>query len=113
MPKDARKRFVSQGMDGGDNVLEGYECAYEMTATGFTWEAVIPWMNLSGEHPLMKKCEIPVYEPAVGDVLSVNFTISDIDYPCPGTEYIPQLAWTGNQKIHKDPSQWGSVTLAE
>lgn len=115
VPKDVRQRFVSKGMDGGENVLEGYECAfrYNDAKDGFTWEAVVPWMNLSGENPLMKKCELPVYTPAAGDVLSVNFTISDIDYPCPGTEYIPQLAWTGSQKIDKDPSLWGSVTLAE
>lgn len=106
VPKEARQRFVSTGMDGGESVLEGYECAVAMTTTGFTWEAVIPWACFSNEN-------IPVYAPQPGDVLSCNFAITDISYPCPGTEYIPQLAWSGTQNIGTNPSEWGSVTLAE
>ena len=56
---------------------------------------------------------MPLYTPAVGDVLLCNFEITDISYPCPGTEYIPQLAWTGGYKIGVNPSLWGTVTLAE
>ena len=106
VPKDARQRFVSKGMDGGENVLDDYQCAVEMTTAGFTWEAVIPWACFSNK-------KIEVYTPAVGDTLSCNFVITDISYPCPGTEYIPQLAWSGNYKIDVNPSLWGSVTLAE
>lgn len=106
VPKDNRQRFVSVGMDGGEGVLEGYECAVEMTTTGFTWEAVIPWACFSNKN-------IEVYAPQAGDVLSCNFAITDISYPCPGTEYIPQLAWSGTQKINNNPSEWGTVTLAE
>ncbi len=106
VPKDARQRFVSVGMDGGESVLDGYECAVQNTATGFIWEAVIPWACFSNK-------KIEVYTPAAGDVLSCNFAITDISYPCPGTEYIPQMAWSGNQKINTNPSLWGSVTLAD
>lgn len=106
VPKDARQRFVSVGMDGGESVLDGYECAVQPTATGFIWEAVIPWTCFSNK-------KIEVYTPAAGDVLSCNFAITDISYPCPGTEYIPQMAWSGNQKINTNPSLWGSVTLAD
>lgn len=106
VPKDVRERFVSVGIDGGESVLDGYECAIEMTTAGFNWEAVIPWTCFSNDR-------IAVYTPAAGDTLSCNFAITDIDYPCPGTEYIPQLAWNGTQKINTDPSLWGSVTLAE
>ena len=106
VPKDKRQRYVSVGMDGGENVLEGYSCAIAMTATGFIWEAVIPWSCFSNK-------KIEVYTPAAGDTLLCNFAITDISYPCPGTEYIPQLAWTGSQKINTNPSLWGTVTLAE
>ena len=106
VPKDARQRFVSVGIDGGESVLEGYECAIEMTTTGFNWEAVIPWTCFSND-------KIEVYSPVSGDTLSCNFAITDIDYPCPGTEYIPQLAWNGTQKINTNPSQWGFVTLVD
>ena len=113
VPKDSRLRFVSLGMDDGESVLPGYECAVQKTVTGFTWEAVIPWADLSSENTLAKKNKVEKYTPAAGDVLSCNFVITDISYPCPGTEYIPQMAWCGSQKIDKDPSLWGSVTLAE
>lgn len=106
VPKESRERFVSMGVDGGESVLEGYECAIEMTTAGFVWEAVVPWSCFSNKN-------IPVYTPQAGDTLSVDFAITDIDYPCPGTEYIPQLAWTGTSGINTDPSGWGSVTLAE
>lgn len=106
VPKESRGRFVSKGMDGGESVLEGYECAVSMTTTGFNWEAVIPWTCFSNEN-------IPVYAPKAGDVLSCNFAITDISYPCPGTEYIPQMAWNGTQNINTNPGEWGSVTLAE
>lgn len=111
--KEVHQRFTSLGMDGGESVLDGYVCAVQMTATGFTWEAVIPWADLSGENSHTKKCTIPVYVPAAGDVLSVNFQFTDIAYPCPGTEYIPQLAWTGGPYIAVNPSLWGSVTLVD
>ena len=104
--KDLRQRFVSKGMDGGESAIEGYECAVNMTTTGFTFECVIPWATFSNN-------KIPVYEPKTGDVLSVNFAITDISYPCPGTEYIPQMAWSGTSAIQTNPSQWGSVTLAD
>ncbi len=104
--KENRQRFVSVGVDGGENVLEGYSCAIEMTTYGFNWEAIVPWTCFSNN-------KIAVYTPAVGDTLSCDFAITDIDYPCPGTEYIPQMAWTGSQNINSDPSLWGSVTLAE
>ena len=112
--KEVNLRFVSLGMDGGESVLPGYECAIEKTAAGFTWEAVIPWADLSKENSFAhKKCTLERYTPTAGDVLSCNFAITDISYPCPGTEYIPQMAWVGTQKINTSPAAWGSVTLAD
>ncbi|MBQ8161718.1 MAG: hypothetical protein IJ083_13360 [Clostridia bacterium] len=104
--KDLRQRYVSKGMDGGESVLDGFECAVQMTTTGFTWEAIVPWTNFANN-------KIEVYTPAAGDTLSVDFAITDISYPCPGTDYIPQLAWTGSALINTNPSLWGSVTLAD
>ncbi len=104
--KELRQRFVSKGMDGGESAIDGYECAVDMTTTGFTFECVIPWAAFSNN-------KIAVYEPKTGDVLSVNFAITDISYPCPGTEYIPQMAWSGTSAIQTNPSEWGCVTLAD
>lgn len=102
--KDLNQRFVSKGMEGGENVLEGYEVAAQLTSVGFIYEAVIPWSNFANDR-------IPVYTPAAGDTISFNFAITDISYPCPGTEYIPQMAWTGDVNINTDPSLWGRLTF--
>ncbi len=102
--KDLRQRFVSKGMEGGEDVLTGYEKAAARTATGFIYEAIIPWVNFSNN-------KIPVYTPAVGDTVNFNFAITDISYPCPGTEFIPQLAWTGDLNINTNPSLWGRLTF--
>lgn len=102
--KDARQRFISKGMDGGESVLDGYKCAAQMTATGFIYEAVIPLTNFSNEN-------IPVYTPKVGDQIKFDFAITDISYPCPGTEYIPQMAWTGDLNINNNPSLWGLLVF--
>ena len=104
--KENRKRFISKGMDGGESVLEGYEVAAQQSATGFIYEAKIPWACFSNR-------DIAVYTPVVGDTVNFNFLITDISYPCPGTEYIPQMAWTGTAAMDTDPSQWGRLTFAE
>lgn len=106
VPKDNRERFISKGMDGGESVLEGYECAAEQTTMGFIFECRIPWACFSNER-------IAVYTPAVGDTVNFNFLITDISYPCPGTEYIPQMAWTGDLNINTNPSLWGRLTFAD
>lgn len=102
--KDARQRFISKGMDGGESVLDGYKCAAQTTATGFIYEAVIPLANFSNEN-------IPAYSPKAGDQIKFDFAITDISYPCPGTEYIPQMVWTGDLTINVNPSLWGTVTF--
>lgn len=104
--KELLERFTTKGMDGGENVLEGYEKASTLTTTGFVYEAKIPWSNFSN-------AKIPVYTPVAGDTINFNFAITDISYPCPGTEYIPQMAWTGNISINNNPSLWGRLTFAE
>lgn len=116
LPKDVMKsvRYKSIGMDDRENVLPGYDCAVNSTVTGFIWEAKIAWADLSKENENSdKKCSLEKYVPTAGDVLSCDFAITDIDYPCPGTEYIPEMAWTGTLKIKTNPSLWGSVTLAD
>ena len=103
---DLLKRFSSKGMEGGEDVLTGYERAAVLTTTGFVFEAVIPWANFSN-------AKIPVYAPKAGDAVKFNFAVTDISYPCPGTEYIPQMAWTGDLNINKNPSLWGNLVFAE
>lgn len=101
-----RQRFVSKGMDGGENVLEGYECAAQHTTDGIAYEAKIPWSCFSNE-------KIEQFVPQTGDMIQFNLLVTDISYACPGTEYIPQMAWTGTLDINLNPSLWGRLTFAE
>lgn len=122
VPKDSRKRYISAGLDGMEDVLsdkaakngqpEGYavgtkECVTE-NGTGFIYEARIPWAAFVER-------EIAQYCPAIGDTVNFNFLVTDIDYPCPGTEYIPQMNWTGYPTEYIDlyPACWGRLTFAE
>ena len=91
--KEYRQRFISKGIDGGEDVLtEGYERATQATSTGFIFEVKIAWANFANN-------KIAVYQPQSGDVVKFNVAVTDISYPCHGTEYIPQMAWTGTLEI--------------
>lgn len=106
IPLENRGRFVSKGMVGGEDVLNGYEKAVTVKVGGFIYEAKIPWQNFSNKN-------IPVYEPKSGDCINFDFVITDIGYPCPGTQYIPQMAWTGDISINYNPSAWGRLLLVD
>ena len=103
--KEYRQRFISKGIDGGEDVLtEGYERATQATSTGFIFEVKIAWANFANN-------KIAVYQPQSGDVVKFNVAVTDISYPCPGTEYIPQMAWTGTLEINTNPSLWGNLVF--
>ncbi len=107
--KNVRGRYVSKGVDGGEQVLDGYEPAAVQTTTGYCFEARIPWSCFAET----QRNTVALYTPAAGDVLNFNVLLTDIDYPCPGTEYIPQISWTGNPYADVSPAAWGRLTLAE
>lgn len=105
VPKDYRERFISAGMDGGEDVLtEGYEAKAVASTTGYIWECKIAWANFANK-------KIEKYTPASGDTVKFDIAFTDISYPCPGTEYIPQIAWCGNQGINTNPSLWGNLVF--
>ncbi len=106
IPVETRGRYVSKGMTGGEDVLNGYEKAVTTNASGFIFEARIPWENFSNK-------QIPVYVPQAGDCINFDFVITDIGYPCPGTDYIPQMAWTGDISINYNPSGWGRLLFVD
>lgn len=91
-------------LDGEDVLTEGYERATQATSTGFIFEVKIAWANFANN-------KIAVYQPQSGDVVKFNVAVTDISYPCPGTEYIPQMAWTGTLEINTNPSLWGNLVF--
>ena len=70
----------------------------------FIFEVKIAWANFANN-------KIAVYQPQSGDVVKFNVAVTDISYPCPGTEYIPQMAWTGTLEINTNPSLWGNLVF--
>jgi len=100
--KDYRMRFISRGMDGGEDVLTGYQAKAVASTTGYVWECAIPLPNFSND-------QIALYAPKSGDSVKFDVAFTDISYPCPGTEYIPQIAWCGTIDINKNPSMWGNL----
>ena len=100
--KDYRMRFISRGMDGGEDVLTGYQAKAVASTTGYVWECAIPLANFSN-------AKIAQYAPKSGDTVKFDVVFTDISYPCPGTEYIPQIAWCGTIDINKNPGMWGNL----
>ena len=97
-------RFSTQGMEGSDKVLQGYERTYTITDEGFIFEAVIPWANFSNDY-------IEAYVPTAGDTVNFDFCMTDNDYPFPNTQASVQISWSGSAESDKNPSVWGRVTF--
>lgn len=78
--KDLLERFTTKGMDGGEDVLTGYEKATVLTTTGFIYEAVIPWSNFSIR-------EFPYTPPlrAIRSTLTLLLPTFPIPAPAPST----------------------------
>lgn len=98
------KGINTKGINGGESVLNGYQHAAQQTTLGFIYEAIIPWSNFASS-------ELPLYTPKAGDRLGFDFVITDTQYPCPGEEYVPQIAWSGNSALAENPSVWGTIIL--
>ncbi|MBQ2953197.1 MAG: hypothetical protein IJE07_06530, partial [Clostridia bacterium] len=69
--------FDTCGEDGDEQVLDGYEACIVEIDGGYTLELVIPWTCLAGG-------DIPVFTPAAGMTVGVDFGMFDLDFPCPG-----------------------------
>ncbi len=97
--------FESIGMDGDEQVLDGYECAVQVIEGGYTFECVIPFANFSNDN-------IPVLAPEAGMTLGVEFGMFDLDFPCPGVATV-RIEWCANADADTNPSLWGTLTFSE
>ena len=55
---------------------------------------------------------IPALVPEVGQTVSVDFGMFDLDFPCPGVATV-RIQWAATDTVDTDPSQWGSMTFCE
>ncbi len=100
-----------QLFDGGD-----YEAAFKKIDGGATYEIKLPLHYLSND-------QIPQLSPAAGQTIGFDFSILDVDLPCPGIHSLrmqssADLTVTGDRKpamydVDNNPSLWGTLTFVE
>jgi hypothetical protein len=112
------KGYETKGEYGDELVFEDgdYEAAFQKTATGATYEIKLPLHYLAND-------EIPQLTPAAGMTVGFDFSILDVDLPCPGIHSLrmqssANLETTGDRKpamynVDENPSLWGTVTFVE
>ena len=93
-----------------------YEAAFTETEGGAIYEIKLPLVFLSNEN-------IPELEPAVGQTVGFDFSILDVDLPCPGIhslrlQYSAELTTTGGRTpdMHdadNNPSLWTTLTFVD
>ena len=103
----------------GDELLfeDGdYEAAFQKTEGGATYEIKLPLHYLSND-------QIPQLVPAAGMTIGFDFSILDVDLPCPGIhslrmQFSADLDNTGERKpemwpVDTNPSCWATLTFVE
>lgn len=110
--------YETVGEYGDELVFEDgdYEAAFQKTDFGATYEIKLPLHYLSNEH-------IPQLTPAAGQTIGFDFSILDVDLPCPGIHSLrmqssANLTTTGDRKpamydVDNNPSLWGTLTFVE
>jgi len=98
-----KKGIDSDGIWGGEQVLDGYECAVREFGGGYTYtfEAKIPFSNFYNEW-------LPEFSPMRGTKIGFDVQMSDLDFTCPGWP-IPQMAWVGTNEIMESPQGWATL----
>ena len=112
------KGFETAGEYGDERVFDGddYQAAFQKTDAGATYEIKLPWHYLSNE-------QIAQLVPVAGQSVGFDFSILDVDLPCPGIHSLrmqssADLTVTGDRKpemydVDANPSLWGTLTFVE
>ncbi len=109
------KGWETAGEYGDELVFDDYEAAIVKIDGGIVWESKLPLHNLAND-------DIAQLTPAAGMTLGFDFSILDVDLPCPGIHSLRmQLTaeLTGKDRkptmhnVDEDPSLWGTLTLVE
>ena len=109
------KGWETQGEYGDELVFDDYEAAIQKIDGGIVWESRIPLHNLAND-------EIPQLVPAAGETIGFDFSVLDVDLPCPGIhslrmQYSADLTGKDRTPTMHDadtnPSLWGTLTFVE
>lgn len=107
--------YETQGEYGDELVFEDLEAAFTRTDSGAVYEIRLPLHNLSND-------QIAQLIPAVGMTLGFDFSILDVDLPCPGIHSLRMQAsadLTGRDRkpemhnVDENPSLWGTIIFVE
>ncbi len=109
------KGYETMGEYGDELVFEDLEAAFTRTDTGAIYEIKLPLHNLSND-------QIAQLVPASGMTLGFDFSILDVDLPCPGIHSLRMQAsadLNGRDRkpemhdVDTNPSLWGTITFVE
>ncbi len=107
--------WETQGEYGDELVFDDYEAAISSIKGGIIWESKIPLHNLSND-------SIAQLVPAAGMTIGFDFSILDVDLPCPGIhslrmQYSANLNGTDRKPtmhaVDENPSLWAKLTFVE
>ncbi|HOQ62354.1 MAG TPA: sugar-binding protein [Clostridia bacterium] len=109
------KGWGTRGEYGDELVFDDYEGAIVKVDGGIVWEGRIPLHNLSN-------ADIPRLVPAAGMTVGFDFSILDVDLPCPGIHSLriqSSARLDGRDRtpamhdVDRNPSLWGTLTFVE
>lgn len=107
--------YETQGEYGDELVFDDFEAAFTKTDDGAIYEIKLPLHNLSND-------QIAQLIPAAGMTLGFDFSILDVDLPCPGIHSLRMQSsadLTGRDRspslhdVDNNPSLWGTITFVE
>ena len=105
----------TQGEYGDEVVFDDYEAAIASIDGGVVWESKIPLHNLSNK-------SIAQLVPAAGMTIGFDFSILDVDLPCPGIhslrmQYSSELDGRDRKPemhaVDTNPSLWATLTFVD
>ena len=110
-----KQGWETQGEYGDEFVFDDYEAAIAAIDGGIVWESKIPLHNLSNE-------SIAQLIPAAGMTIGFDFSILDVDLPCPGIHSL-RMQYSANldgrdrkPEMHNadaNPSLWATLTFVD
>ena len=107
--------YETQGEYGDELVFDDFEAAFTRVDGGAIYEIKLPLHNLSNE-------QIAQLIPAAGMTVGFDFSILDVDLPCPGIHSLRMQASAqldGRDRkpdmynVDENPSLWGTITFVE
>jgi hypothetical protein len=109
------KGWETQGEYGDEQVFDDYEAVIVSIDGGIVWESKIPLHNFAND-------EIAQLVPASGMSIGFDFSVLDVDLPCPGIHSLRMQSSANLEgkdrspsayNVDENPSLWGTLTFVD